>query len=144
MSDYSAAPVAAYDDGDNDDDQTNVGIAFAVTCGAGAATALGAAVVFVPSLVRYGQRRTLAGALGLAAGVMIYVSFIEIFQKSRNSFVDSGLDDDTAYIYATLSFFGGVIFMMVRRKRTFGPHAVFSGISHPCLLSVFGTFQSSH
>jgi ZIP family zinc transporter len=111
MSGSSEAPVAAVEN----DDGSNVKIAFAVTIGAGAATALGAAVVFVPSLVRYAQRKTLAGSLGLSAGVMMYVSFVEIFQKSRRSFVDSGMEENVAYSYATVSFFGGVIFMMVCR-----------------------------
>jgi ZIP family zinc transporter len=117
MSASSSAPVVAVEN--DDDDRTNVGIAFAVTIGAGASTALGAAVVFFPSLVRYAQRKTLAGSLGLSAGVMMYVSFVEIFQKSRNSFVDSGLEDNIAYSYATLSFFGGVVFMMVCRVLRF-------------------------
>jgi ZIP family zinc transporter len=94
----------------------NVGLAFALTVGAGLATALGASVVFVPSLVKYASRRTLAGGLGLSAGVMTYVSFVEIFQKSQLSFADAGCDEDKAYLYATLCFFGGVSFMVVRKQ----------------------------
>lgn len=91
----------------------NVGIALALVCGAGAATALGAAVVFFPSLVKLASRRVLAASLGLSAGVMTYVSFVEIFAKSVVGFADSGIDPDLAYIYATLSFFGGVVTMLV-------------------------------
>jgi zinc transporter ZupT len=94
-------------------DNENLGIAFALVIGAGAATGLGAAVVFVPALVRLASRKTLAGALGLSAGVMTYVSFVEIFAKSQLAFEDSGHDADTAYIYATLCFFLGVILMVV-------------------------------
>jgi ZIP family zinc transporter len=94
-------------------DNENLGIAFALVIGAGAATGLGAAVVFVPALVKLASRKTLAGALGLSAGVMTYVSFVEIFAKSQIAFEDSGHDADKAYIYATLCFFFGVILMVV-------------------------------
>jgi zinc transporter, ZIP family len=91
----------------------NLGIAFALVFGAGLATTFGAAVVFVPSLVRFANRRTLAGALGFAAGVMTYVSFVEIFQKSRKAFIEEGFDANKAYLYATCCFFGGVFGMVV-------------------------------
>jgi len=90
----------------------NLGIAFALVIGAGLATALGAAVVFFPSLVKLASRRVLASGLGLSAGVMIYVSFAEIFTKSNQSFVATGIKEDTAYLYATLCFFGGALFML--------------------------------
>lgn len=96
-------------------DSENVGIALALVCGAGASTALGAAVVFFPSVVKLASRRVLASLLGFSAGVMTYISFVEIFQKSVGSFVDSGKhDDDLAYQLATVCFFAGVVIMMVR------------------------------
>ena len=91
----------------------NVGVAFALVCGAGAATALGASVVFFPTLVKLASRRVLAGALGVSAGVMTYVSFVEIFNKSQLSFLDAGHSERDAYLYATLCFFGGVVTMLV-------------------------------
>ena len=97
----------------DEDDNNNVGIAFALTFGAGAATALGAAVVFIPWAVKYANRKTLAASLGLSAGVMTYVSYVEIFQKSIASFLDSGMTTNEAYRYATICFFGGVVFMVV-------------------------------
>lgn len=95
-------------------DNPNVGIAFALVAGAGAATAIGAAVVFFPTLIKYANRKTLAAALGFSAGVMTYVSFVEIFRKSVNAFTaDDAFSEDDAYMYATLCFFGGVVFMVV-------------------------------
>lgn len=91
----------------------NVGVALGLVCGAGAATALGSSVVFFPSLVKLASRRVLAGSLGLSAGVMTYVSFVEIFAKSVDGFVLAGIDEDLSYIYATLSFFGGVLLMLI-------------------------------
>lgn len=91
----------------------NVGVALALVCGAGAATAVGSSVVFFPSLVKLASRRVLAGSLGLSAGVMIYVSFVEIFVKSVEGFSDVLDDPDLGHIYAALSFFGGVLVMLV-------------------------------
>ena len=98
---------------DEENNNNNVGIAFALTFGAGAATALGAAVVFIPWAVKYANRKTLAASLGLSAGVMTYVSYVEIFQKSIASFLESGMTRKEAYRYATICFFGGVLFMVV-------------------------------
>ena len=95
-------------------DSENVGVAFALVIAAGASTAIGASVVFFPSLVKLASRKTLAGGLGLSAGVMSYVSFVEILQKAVGSFQDGGHDYETAYVYATLCFFGGVVLMVVR------------------------------
>jgi ZIP family zinc transporter len=89
----------------------NLGVAFGLVCGAGAATAIGSSVVFFPTLVKLASRRMLAASLGLSAGVMLYVSFVEIFTKSVAGFTDAGFPDDTAYIYTTLSFFGGILVM---------------------------------
>jgi ZIP family zinc transporter len=92
----------------------NVVPALLLVLGAGASTGLGAAVVFVPKLVKLASRRVLAASLGFSAGVMTYVSFIEILAKSNDSFVNAGHDENKAYIYATLCFFGGAVTMLVR------------------------------
>lgn len=100
----------------------NVGIAFALVAVAAASTGIGAAVVFFPSIVKLASRRVLAAALGFSAGVMLYVSFIEIFQKSVLAFQDAVGDYGQAYAYTTLSFFGGVGAMLVRRNRSICIH----------------------
>jgi len=91
----------------------NVGLAFGLVIGAGLSTALGAAVVFFPSLVQYATRKTLAGALGLSAGVMVFVSFAEILIKSHGAFVDAGREENTALLLSQLCFFAGVILMVI-------------------------------
>jgi len=93
----------------------NVGVALLLVLGAGASTGIGAAVVFIPSLVKLASRRVLAASLGFSAGVMTYISFIEIFAKSNDSFVNAGHEENKAYMYATLCFFGGVVVMLVRK-----------------------------
>lgn len=93
----------------------NVGLAIGLVCGAGAATAIGASAVFFPSIVKLASRRVLAGSLGLSAGVMTYVSFVEIFFKAVDAFGpdNAGFDDDKAFNLATLTFFCGIVFMKV-------------------------------
>jgi ZIP family zinc transporter len=91
----------------------NVALAMGLVIGASASTGLGASVVFFPSIVKLASRRVLAGSLGFSAGVMTYVSFIEIFSKARISFEKAGFEQSIAYSYATLCFFGGVGTMMV-------------------------------
>lgn len=100
---------------------SNVGIAFGAVFAAGASTAVGAAIVFFPRLVKLASRRVLASSLGISAGVMTYVSFVEIYQKAVVAFYDMNefkIEDDDkrqgrANLYATLSFFLGVLIMMV-------------------------------
>jgi zinc transporter, ZIP family len=95
------------------DKNNNTAIAMSLVVVAGAATGLGASVVFFPSIVKLASRRVLAGSLGFSGGVMTYVSFIEIFQKSDAAFKKAGFVDGKAYAFATLCFFGGVLVMMV-------------------------------
>lgn len=105
----------------SDPRDNNVGIAFGAVAAAGASTAIGAAIVFFPRLVKLASRRVLASSLGISAGVMTYVSFVEIFQKAVGAFDNMNAykieDDDErlgkANLYATLSFFGGVAIMVL-------------------------------
>lgn len=57
----------------------NVGLAFGLVTAAGLSTTLGAALAFVLPYSRSTKNLTLASCLALAAGVMLYVSFVEIF-----------------------------------------------------------------
>lgn len=96
-----------------DSTDENVGIAFLLVILAGLATSVGAAVVFFPSLVNIANHRTLAMSLGLSAGVMIFVSFVEIFQKSVDAFEGAGFKEGSAASYTIGCFFAGVAFMEV-------------------------------
>lgn len=81
-------------------------LATLVTLAAGLATGIG-------SLLAFTRRRPgdkfLAFMLGLSAGVMIYVSLIEIFQKAVKSLAEATGAYEEGYLYATLGFFGGFI-----------------------------------
>ncbi|GMI46323.1 hypothetical protein TrCOL_g9562 [Triparma columacea] len=88
-------------------------IGFLFVLGAGLSTSIGAAAVFSPRLIKLASRRFLAGSLGFAGGVMIYVSLVEIFQKSVEGFANAGYDDGAAATFGTTAFFGGVVFMFL-------------------------------
>jgi zinc transporter, ZIP family len=55
-----------------------VWIAFGLTLAAGVATGIGSVIAFTAKRTNY---RFLSIATGFSAGVMIYVSFVEIFLK---------------------------------------------------------------
>uniref|UniRef100_A0A7S1FTD3 Zinc transporter n=2 Tax=Corethron hystrix TaxID=216773 RepID=A0A7S1FTD3_9STRA len=93
--------------------EPNAVVAFCLVLGAGAATGIGASVVFFPRLVVLTSNLVLAGALGVSAGVMIYVSFVEIFMKSSMAFADAGYSEDHAFCLATATFFAGTLLMMI-------------------------------
>ena len=92
----------------------NVGVAFGLVAVAGMSTGLGGAVVCFPAMAKYATPRVLAGGLAFSAGVMVLVSFIEIFQKSVGSFQDAGFEENDAFNLAMLCFFGGIVSLMVR------------------------------
>ena len=99
-------------------DESNVGIAFALVVGSSLATGVGASVVFIPRLVKLADHRVLASSLGFAAGIMGYVSFVEIFPKSRLAFEEAGFSINHSFNLTSLCFFGGVMVMVVRKKHS--------------------------
>lgn len=95
-------------------EEQNIGVAFGLVIAAGMCTTIGAAAVFFPALAKLGNRQNLASALGLSAGVMTYISLVDIYQKSITGFEENGHDEEKSFVYATATFFCGCIFMMVR------------------------------
>ena len=59
----------------------NVSLAFLLTVVAGLSTGIGSAIAF---LAKRTNKAFLSAALGFSAGVMIYVSFVEIFRKAQD------------------------------------------------------------
>lgn len=97
----------------NSEIETSVIIfAFALTLFAGLSTGIGAAVAF---FAKKTNTRLLSVALGFSAGVMIYVSFVEIFPKARNSMVEE-VGNQLAYYYTVAAFFAGIILTAVIDK----------------------------
>jgi len=89
------------------------GAAFLWVIAAGLCTMVGASVVFFPQLANLAKPNVLAISLGFAAGIMIYISLVDIYTKSIVGFEDDGYEEGDAFIYATLTFFGGCIIMLV-------------------------------
>merc|ERR1712046_75337 len=90
----------------------NTGLAFGLVIMAGLSTAIGAAAVYFKSLVKLANHSVLACGLGFSGGVMIYVSFVEIFVKSNEAFAAmEGWEEKSAYIATTGCTFAGMAFM---------------------------------
>jgi len=81
-----------------------VAIAFALTLFAGLATGIGSALAL---LARRTNTRFLSAALGFSAGVMIYVSFVEILANARE-ILSAELGVRPGAWVAVLAFFGGI------------------------------------
>jgi ZIP family zinc transporter len=78
--------------------------AFALTLFAGLATGIGSAIAFFARRTNY---RFLAVSLAFSAGVMLYVSFLEIMPKAQAALALTH-SERTAGWLAALSFFGGM------------------------------------
>ena len=99
---------------------------------AGLATGIGSAVAFLSKRM---DARFLSGALGFSAGVMIYVSMIEIFFKARDSLA-SELGKVTGYWYTTAAFFGGMAVISLIDKLVPSPENSFAQINQVLLKHV--------
>ncbi|MDY6915352.1 MAG: zinc transporter ZupT [Candidatus Cloacimonadota bacterium] len=78
--------------------------ALALTLLAGLSTGIGSVMALFS---RKFDPKFLAGALGFSAGVMIYVSFVEIFMKAKSSLAAIH-GAQLGYFYTTLAFFIGI------------------------------------
>ena len=83
----------------------NVWIALGLTVFAGMATSIGSAIAFFARRTNY---RFLSVATGFSAGVMLYVSFVEIFVKGTDALV-AGYGDYWGHWINAVSFFGGIL-----------------------------------
>ena len=90
-------------------DTETVLFAFALTLFAGLSTGIGSALAF---FTRQTNTRFLSLALGFSAGVMIYVSFMEILVKANDALTGT-LGEVTAKWVTVASFFGGIAFIAI-------------------------------
>lgn len=91
----------------------NVLTAFAFTLLAGLSTGIGSALAFFANRT---NTRFLAGSLGFSAGVMIYVSFVEILNGARDDLARALGSANSGDWAAVLSFFGGMALIAVIDK----------------------------
>lgn len=83
---------------------SSVGLALVLTLAAGLSTAIGAAMCLFGNSA---NPKLTAGALGLSAGVMIYISFMELLPEAAVNF-SFGADSKTGMGWAALTFFAGI------------------------------------
>lgn len=83
---------------------SNVMFAFLITLFAGLSTGIGSALAF---FAKKTNTRFLSLALGFSAGVMLYVSFVEIFFKAEESLTEA-LGAGKGALITVLAFFAGI------------------------------------
>lgn len=93
-------------------DTSSLLFAFGLTVFAGLATGVGSIMSFFS---RKFNPKVLAASLGFSAGVMIYVSLIEIFYKAKDA-LEGALGAKPGYWATVAAFFGGVALIAVIDK----------------------------
>ncbi|MCH4895842.1 zinc transporter ZupT [Marinilabiliaceae bacterium JC040] len=91
---------------------SNVGVAFTLTLIAGLSTGIGSAIAF---FAKRTNTNFLAISLGFSAGVMVYVSLVEILQEGMAA-LSRDCGSTAGHWYAILSFFGGILVIMIIDK----------------------------
>ncbi len=86
--------------------------ALLLTTFAGLSTGIGSAIAFVAKRT---NTKLLTLSLGFSAGVMIYISFVEIFPEANKSFVGY-FGEFTGNLYTIISFFGGMLLIALIDK----------------------------
>lgn len=77
---------------------------------AGLATGIGSFIAF---FYKKTNQRFLSFALGLSAGVMIYISFMELLFNARVGITEITGSDRLGILYTALAFFGGIAFALI-------------------------------
>jgi ZIP family zinc transporter len=91
---------------------SNIIFAFGLTLFAGLSTGIGSLVGF---LSKEFNPRFLAVSLGFSAGVMIYVSLVEIFVKAKDS-LSISLGDRMGYVFTVIAFLIGIAVIAIIDK----------------------------
>jgi ZIP family zinc transporter len=91
---------------------STVMFAFGLTLFAGLSTGVGSAIAF---FARQTNTRFLSVSLGFSAGVMIYVSLVEIFVKAKIELI-SVYGDRPGYWYTVIAFFAGIALIAIIDK----------------------------
>jgi ZIP family zinc transporter len=90
----------------------NILVPFGLTLFAGLSTGIGSTLAF---FARRTNTKLLSAALGFSAGVMIYVSFVEIFPKAKDTLITE-LGQIGGYWATVVAFFTGIVFIGVIDK----------------------------
>lgn len=87
----------------------NILIALGLTLLAGMSTSVGALMAF---FTKSTNKKLLAGALGLSAGVMLYVSFVDLLPMAFSE-ISAVYLGKRGEVYATLAFFAGIFLIAI-------------------------------
>ena len=90
----------------------NIMIAFLLTLVAGLSTGIGSCIAF---FAKHTNKRFLSISLGFSAGVMIYVSMIEIFVKAKESLIME-LGEKGGSWATVIAFFCGIVLIAIIDK----------------------------
>jgi zinc transporter, ZIP family len=91
---------------------THVFLAFMLTLFAGLSTGIGSAIAF---LAKRTNTKLLSLSLGFSAGVMIYISFVEIYPDARHAFTER-FGEFEGTLYTLVAFFGGMLMIALIDK----------------------------
>lgn len=108
---------------------SEVALAFLLTLIAGLSTGIGSLIAFFSKTT---NKKFLSVSLGFSAGVMIYVSMVEIFFKARESLAVP-LGEKTGLLVTIIAFFGGMLVIALIDKlipSDKNPHEVQAPSSH--------------
>lgn len=89
----------------NDFDLNHILLAFGLTLFAGLSTGIGGAIAY---FARSTNTRFLSLSLGFSAGIMIYVSFVEIFFTAKDM-LTAEMGNQAGYLTTLVAFFGGML-----------------------------------
>jgi ZIP family zinc transporter len=106
---------------------SDVALAFGLTIASGFATCIGGAIVYAPQIRQLSTAKVISASLSLAAGVMVYVAFIEIFPEAEEHFHDAGISHGASHAWAAVTFFGGfasvyLLDILLHKISPRGPH----------------------
>ena len=90
-------------------EEPNILIPLLLTLGAGLATGIGSAIAF---FAKRTNKRLLSFSLGLSGGVMIYVSFVELFQQA-DATLSAEWGAHLGTVVTVASFFAGILLIGV-------------------------------
>lgn len=106
--------------------ENNILFALLLSLFAGCATGIGSAIAF---FAKKTNSRFLSFSLGLSAGVMIYISFMELLYEARLNLTELYSDNQMGNLITAASFFGGILVAMLIDKlipHTENPHELHS------------------
>jgi len=88
-------------------EEPNILLAFALTAIAGLSTGIGSIIAL---MAKHTNTKFLCASLGFSAGVMIYVSFMEMMPQAKEALI-SVYDEKTGTLYLIIAFFCGIAFI---------------------------------